>query len=47
MKWIGHVTLDDIIKQNGSSGEKLKVAVVGMAEILEKEVDFWNSAVLV
>lgn len=47
IKWIGNVTLDDIIKQNGSSGEKLKDAVVGMAETLEKEVGFWDSAVLV
>jgi hypothetical protein len=47
IKWIGNVTLDDIIKQNGGSGEKLKDAVVGMSETLEKEVGFWDSAVLV
>lgn len=47
MKWIGNVSLNDIIKQNSSSGEKLKDAVMGMAETLEKEVGFWDSAVLV
>ena len=40
IKWIGNVTLEDIIKQNGSSGEKLTDAVVGMAETLENAVGF-------
>ena len=38
IKWIGNVSLNDIVEQNGSSGEKLKDAVVGMAETLEKKV---------
>ena len=46
VKWVGTVTLDDIVKHNSNTGEKFKDAVVGMAEALEKEVDFCNPAIL-
>lgn len=38
IKWGGTVTLEDIVKQNTGNGEKLRDAVVSMAETLEKGV---------
>ena len=40
IRWGGSVTLEDIIAQNTGSGEKLKDAVIKMADTLEKEVSY-------